>query len=373
VTILLADPRAAYLGHRHEIDEALRRVLEGGRYILGPEVEAFEAEFAAYVGRDEGVGVGSGTEALHLGLLACGVGSGDFVATVSHTATATAAAIGLAGATPLFVDVDPATFTMDPAALEAAVTGDAGRRIRAVVPVHLYGHPAAMGPIMEIARRYGLRVVEDCAQAHGAQLGGVRCGGWGDLAAFSFYPTKNLGALGDGGALVGDRGPASQARRLREYGWRERFVSDVPGMNTRLDELQAAVLRVKLAYLDAENAHRRELAALYRRGLPSSVTLPATAPGAEHVFHQFVVRSGARDALRRRLAEEGVQTGIHYPLPVHRQPAYAGSPTGPGGLGQTDRLCGEILSLPMHPYLPGSDVEEICRLVTTWSGGAGRA
>ena len=296
-TIPQTDPRANYLAHKDEIDAAIAAVLAGGRYILGEQVAAFEREFAAYLGAGstEGathaIGVGSGTDALHLALRACGIGPGDRVFTVSHTAVATVAAIELAGATPVLVDIDPATFTMDPNRLEEAVRRDEGgnssnvkrhssivTRHSAIIPVHLYGHPADMAAILEIARRYDLWVIEDCAQAHGATIDGQKTGTFGDIAAFSFYPTKNLGALGDGGAVVtSDPALAEQTRLLREYGWRERYVSAIPGLNSRLDELQAAILRVKLRYLDAENARRRALAAEYDRLLAdSSVRTPIT-------------------------------------------------------------------------------------------------
>lgn len=374
MTVLLADPGAGYAAHRQEIDEALRRVLDSGWYILGPEVVAFEAELAAYVGREAAVGVGSGTEALDLALRACGIGAGQLVATVSHTATATVAAIELAGATPLFVDVDPVTYTMDPDRLEAALAADVASAVRAVVPVHLYGQPADMPAILEVARRRHLVVIEDCAQAHGATIGSSRCGSWGNLAAFSFYPTKNLGALGDGGALLGDRDLVERARRLREYGWRQRFVSEEPGLNSRLDAVQAAILRVKLAHLDRENLRRQELAAAYARRLHDlPLRHPWVRPGTGHVFHLYVVRTPSRDPLRRHLHDLGVQTGVHYPVPVHLQPAYAGRPQGPGGLPVTERLRGEILSLPMHPYLTDGEVEEVCAALEGWSGWPDRA
>ncbi len=316
--------------------------------------------------------MGSGTDALHLALRACGIGPGDRVFTVSHTAVATVAAIELAGATPVLVDIDPATFTMDPNRLEEAVGADEGRRTKdeghvnrpsslvsvvrrrsAIIPVHLYGHPADMAAILEIARRYDLWVIEDCAQSHGATIDGQKTGTFGDIAAFSFYPTKNLGALGDGGAVVtSDPALAEQTRLLREYGWRERYVSAIPGLNSRLDELQAAILRVKLRYLDAENARRRALAAEYDRLLAdSSVRTPITRPDVSHVFHQYVIRSGRRDALQAYLRSQGIGTLIHYPAPVHAQPAYAGRISIGEGLPHTEAAAREILSLPMFPEL----------------------
>jgi dTDP-4-amino-4,6-dideoxygalactose transaminase len=366
-TILPADPRAGYLAHKDEIDRAVLGVLEGGRYVLGQEVAAFEREFAAAVGAAHAVGVGSGTDALHLALRACGVGPGDAVLTVSHTAVATVAAVELAGATPLLVDIDPATFTLDPNRLEDAVkaAGPGGLRPRAVVVVHLYGQPADLPAIVEVARRFGLFVVEDCAQSHGATLAGRTTGTWGDVAASSFYPTKNLGALGDGGAvLTGDDGLAERLRLLREYGWRERYVSEVPGLNSRLDEVQAAVLRVKLRHLAADNERRRLLARLYDAELEGAgLVLPRTRPGASAVYHQYVVRSPRRDALRAGLRERGVGTLVHYPVPVHLQPAYRGRVPLAGPLRHTERAAEEVLSLPMYPELDEADVRQVARHV----------
>jgi dTDP-4-amino-4,6-dideoxygalactose transaminase len=368
-----ADPKASYLAHKEEIDAAVCRVLEGGWYILGPEVAAFEQEFSAALGVAHTVGVGSGTEALHLALRSCGVGPGDAVFTVSHTAVATVAAIELAGATPVLVDIDPRTFTMDPNHLEetrreyggAAWTGLRARP-KAIVPVHLYGHPAEMPAILDIARRHDLRVIEDCAQAHGAALRGRKAGTWGDVAAFSFYPTKNLGALGDGGAVVTNVPElAEQARTLREYGWRERYVSELPGMNSRLDEVQAAVLRVKLRYLEPENARRRELAQVYQKLLSAtSLRLPQALGQTEHVFHLYVVRSQQRDPLKSYLQDLAISTAIHYPVPVHLQPAYQSRIVmGGSGLHETEQACREILSLPIYPQLSDEQVENVAERI----------
>ena len=350
--------------HRDELLAAVARVLDGGRYILGPEVEAFEREFGDYLGGARAAGVASGTDALQLALRALGIGPGDSVLTVSHTAVATVAAIEMAGATPVLVDVDEARMTMSPQSLEATIEAlKPAHQFRAVLPVHLYGQPADMASICEIARRYGLFVIEDCAQAHGASLDGTKAGTIGDIAAFSFYPTKNLGAFGDAGAIVtADAALATRARELREYGWRERYVSDTAGVNSRLDELQAALLRVLLPHLDADNARRREIASQYSRLLARGpFVLPEEAHGARHVYHQYVIRSGHRDALRAHAAERGVGTLIHYPVPVHLQPAYAGRvATDPHGLPVTERLCREILSLPMHPGLLDEEVSGVC-------------
>jgi dTDP-4-amino-4,6-dideoxygalactose transaminase len=356
-----SDPRAGYLAQRQEIDAAIARVLAGGRYILGEEVAQFERAFARYIGLAHGIGVASGTDALVLALRALGVGASDYVATVSHTAVATVAAIELAGARPLLIDIDPASCTMDVAELDRALATPPGR-IAAIVPVHLYGLPADLADLLPLARRYGVPVVEDCAQAHGAALDGKRAGSFGDLAAFSFYPTKNLAALGDGGMIVtDDRALAERARSLREYGWRARYVSDMPGLNSRLDELQAAILAVKLARLDADNARRAAIAAAYDRGLAGlGLTLPPRRAGASHVFHQYVIRSPRRDQLRAALGARGIGSAIHYPVPVHLQPAYRGRVAqGPSGLKESERAASEVLSLPVYPQLGDTAVERV--------------
>ncbi len=488
--LLCSNPHAQYLAHQVEIDAAIRRVLDKGWYILGGEVKAFEAEFAAWVGAAHAIGVGSGTEALHLAIRACGIGSGDEVITVSHTAVATVAAIEAAGATPVLVDIDPRHFTMDPARFEAAITA----RTKAVIPVHLYGQPADLGAILPIARRHALRVIEDCAQAHGAEIDlrpetldlgpgsgdlrpetldlrlrkekpqaqglgsevqglrskvyglesavqgprskvqGLRlcAGSLGDLACFSFYPTKNLGALGDGGAIVtSDPALAERCRLLREYGWAERYVSHIQGFNSRLDELQAAVLRVKLPHLDADNAKRVRIAAQYDAGLAGTrLVLPGagrpealdsrhwttdhglratdhglrtTDHGAEtsdhgpqtmdcglrttdhrspitdraspsasrcpHVYHLYVVRSERRDALQAHLKGQGIGALIHYPVPVHLQPAYRGRIPIGAGLPETERASREVLSLPMYPELTEDEVKTVIEAIRSFAAG----
>jgi len=355
------DPKAGYLAHKAEIDQAIARVLASGWYILGQEVAAFEREFAAYIGARHGVGVANGTDALVLGLKALGVGPGDMVATVSHTAVATVAAIELAGAQPLLIDIDADRFTMDPANLTAALDAHRGR-VKAVIPVHLYGQPADMAAIGDIARGHGARILEDCSQAHGAALDGRKVGLWGDLAAYSLYPTKNLGALGDGGVLTTDDDELNQRlRMLREYGWRERYISDVPGTNTRLDELQAAILRAKLVHLETENERRRQVAAAYDRALGNGpVQAPRRVPGAVHVYHQYVVKVAERDAFRQRLKERGIATALHYPLAVHRQPAYLDRvPLAPTGLPETERIMHTIVSLPMFGQMTDQQVERV--------------
>lgn len=366
--ILPADPKACFLAHRAEIEAAVREVLDGGSYILGPQVAAFEVEFARFLGGGHAVGVASGTDALVLALRAAGIGPGDQVFTVSHTAVATVAAIELAGAAPVLVDIEPHTFTLDAERLDAAVRRYGRGRRHAVVAVHLYGHPADLPAILDVARRRDLMVIEDCAQAHGAALGGRRVGTLGTIAAFSFYPTKNLGALGDGGAVVtADPALAERTCRLREYGWQTRYVSEIAGMNSRLDEIQAAILRVKLRHLDDENARRRRAAEIYTARLAASgLRLPEVRSDATHVWHQYVVRATQRDALRAALHGQGVGTLVHYPVPVHAQPAYRGRlPLDPAGLAHTEAAASEVLSLPMHGHLPEHDAERVASAILT--------
>lgn len=359
-------PIADYEAHRGEVDAAIARVLSSGHYILGPEVGAFEREFAAAIGTAHGIGVGNGADAIQLSLRALGIGAGDTVVTVSHTAVATVMAIELCGARPLLVDIDPRTFTIDPEKFEATLRANPG--CKAVVLVHLYGHPVAP-ECVTIARRHGLKVVEDCAQAHGAAAGGRTTGTWGDIAAFSFYPTKNLGAIGDGGAvLTDDVQLAASVRRLHQYGWEERYISKCAGHNSRLDELQAAILRVKLPALAAGNRRRAELAAIYTAGMAATgCTAPTVAPGATHVFHQYVIRVPRRDVRMAALRERGVPTAVHYPQAVHQQPAYRGRiQAGVGGLAETERAATEVLSLPLHPHLGDDAVREaLSALVAT--------
>lgn len=370
--VLPANPKANYRAHKQEIDEAIHRVLESGRYILGQEVAAFEREFARYIGARHAVGVGSGTDALSLALRVNGIGPGDSVITVSHTAVATVVAIEMTGARPVLVDIDPRTFTMDPECLERAIQREkdeqgpgAGGAVKAVVPVHLYGHPADMPAIVEIAERHSILVIEDCAQSHGASICGRKTGTWGQMGAFSFYPTKNLGALGDGGALVTDDDDlAERARLCRQYGWRTRYSSEVRGINSRLDELQAAILRVKIKYLDEENRRRRKLAGLYDTLLlPTSLVLPWRRGDAEHVFHQYVVRSKDRDNLKAHLKARSIETLIHYPLPIHLQRAYQTLGYRRGDLPTTEESARQILSLPLYPEMENSEVQAVAEAI----------
>ena len=359
------DPKASYIAHKTEIDAAIARVLNSGRYILGEEVEAFEKEFAAYIGVDYASGVGNGTDALELSLRACDVGPGDLVFTVSHTAVATVAAIELVGARPVFVDIDPTTFTMAPDSLDTALANKSAGIPKAIIPVHLYGHPVDMPHIMAIARQHGLYVIEDCAQSHGAALAGRKTGTWGDIAAFSFYPTKNLGALGDGGMIVtGSTDLAHKVRLLREYGWRNRNMSDIPGANSRLDEIQAAILRVKLRYLEEDTSRRIQLAQIYHACLNHvGLILPFVASDCRHVYHLFVVRSVERDRLRTVLEKKGIGTLIHYPVPVHLQTAYNGRVKVHGSLAESERAAREVLSLPLYPELTEAKVHNICSVI----------
>jgi dTDP-4-amino-4,6-dideoxygalactose transaminase len=354
------NPGAFFEQHRSEVTSAMASVLDSGRYILGREVEAFEHEFARQFGYRAAVGVGNGTDAITLALRALGVGKGDRVATVSHTAVATVAAIEIAGAVPVFVDIAPHTYTMEPASLSRTL--EARGPVKAVIAVHLYGNPADIPAILEIAHKFGARVIEDCAQAHGAKFQDRFVGSWGDAATFSFYPTKNLGAIGDGGMLVApDSECIRRARALREYGWQRRYVSEVPGINSRLDELQAAILRVRLQYLDSGNRRRQEIASAYNARLADTgLVHPAKSSGATHVYHQYVVRHADRDRFRVGLQQKEIGTNIHYPVPVHLQPAYAGRcDADPSGLGVTESIAAHIVSLPMYPELSDAMVTQV--------------
>lgn len=345
---------------RPRLDAAYARVLDSGHLVLGHELESFEREFAEYCGAAHCVGVANGLDALFITLKAMGIGPGDEVIVPSNTFIATWLAVSYAGATPVPVEPNERTRNLDPLRLEAAVTP----RTRAVIPVHLYGLPADMDPIMDIAQRHGLQVLEDAAQAHGARYRGRRIGSLGHAAAFSFYPGKNLGALGDGGAVVtNDAALAEQLRVLRNYGSRTKYHNEVKGFNSRLDELQAAMLREKLKVLDAWNERRRDSAAEYLHALQGSgLDLPHVPADCEPVWHLFVVRHPQRDTLRERLAADGVGVMIHYPIPPHLQPAYAELGLRRGDLPVAERLHDEVLSLPMHPHL---DSAQRARVVAT--------
>ena len=350
-----------YLTIKDELDAAVQRVLDTSFFVLGQELTAFEAAWADYLGVARAVGVGSGTEAIHLALRALDIGPGDEVLTVSHTAVATTVAISSTGATPVFVDIDPHTYMMDCTNLERRITPHS----KAIVPVHLYGHPADMGRILPLAEHHGLVVVEDAAQAHGAAYRGHRCGTLGAAGAFSFYPTKNLGAYGDGGAVVtNDVALAERLMLLRNYGWSERYYSAIKGYNSRLDELQAAILGAKLPHLDSWNARRRRLAALYTAALAgdagaSAIQVPTEAAGSAHAYHLYVVRVPERDRVQAGLRERGIATQVHYPVPVHLQEAYRDLGYTPGNLPHTEQAAAEILSLPLYPELTNDDVRYV--------------
>ena len=344
------DLRAQYASIRPEVDAAVARVLESGRFTLGPEVSAFEREFAAFCGAGHGIAVSSGTSALHLALLAAGAGPGDEVITVPFTFIATVAAIRYTGATPVFVDIDPRTRTIDVARVEEAMTA----RTRAVIPVHLFGHPADIDPLLALARRRGVTVIEDAAQAHGAEYRGRRVGGLGDLGCFSFYPTKNLGAYGEGGMVVtSDEQHARAVRALRSWGGDDRRSPPAAGFNYRMEALQGAVLRVKLGHLPAWTEARRRIAAAYDRALaPTGVAVPAAGPDVRPVYHCYAVETPRRDALRRALEAEGIGTGLHYPAPVHLQACCADLGGRAGDHPHAEAAAARILSLPIYPELP---------------------
>ena len=342
---------------REEINTAIQSVLASNAFVLSGEVSAFEEEFAEYCGVKHCVGTGSGLDALTLMMRALDIGAGDEVILPANTFIATALAVTQTGATPVLIDHDPETYNIDPRRIPAAIT----RRTRAIIPVHLYGQPADMDKIQIIADEHGLPVLEDACQAHGARYKGRRCGSLGTAAAFSFYPGKNLGACGDGGAMVTDDDEiADGVRRLCNYGSIVKYHHEVPGTNSRLDSIQAAILRVKLRHLDRWNEQRRHAADLYLSKLADlPVIPPLLAEAREHVYHLFVIRGAHRDRLLNYLAERDVTAGIHYPIPIHRQPAYEGKCIVSGALTCTESLCGELLSLPMHPHLAGEDVETV--------------
>jgi len=360
------DLKRQYKRIEDEVLSTQKKVLEKGRFILGEEVSAFEEEFARYCGVGYGVGVGSGTEALFLALMAAGIGNGDEVITVSHTFIASALAISMTGAQPLFVDIDPDIYTMDPNALEDLVkkrkSKDCRRgRVKAVLPVHLYGHPAEMDSIVDIADRHNLMIIEDACQAHGALYRGKKVGSFGLLSCFSFYPTKNLGGYGDGGiVLTDDKNLCKKLRLLRCYGEKKKYEHILKGGNSRLDEIQAAVLRVKLKYLQQWNEERRERALYYRRLLENTeLVCPTEKEHCWHVYHLFVIRTKQRASLAGFLRKRGIETLVHYPLPVHLQKAYKELGYGKGDLPVTERYSREILSLPFFPELTDEEIREV--------------
>jgi dTDP-4-amino-4,6-dideoxygalactose transaminase len=338
---------------QQEISEAVERVCDSGWFVLGDEVAAFEREFSRYVGAKYGIGVNSGSDALFLALKALGIDENSEVITVSHTFVSTVDSVVRCGAKPVFVDVEPDTYCIDTAKIEEKIT----ERTKAILPVHLYGHPAHVDQVLEIAKQYSLAVVEDACQAHGAEYNRKKVGSLGDAGCFSFYPVKNIGAYGDGGMVTtNDRSLAERVRALRNYGQSEKYHHDLIGINSRLDELQAAVLRVKLPRLDEWNQKRRRIAQLYKEILEQTdVVLPTERTYANHVYHLFVIRLAARDNCQRFLRKSGIQTQIHYPIPVHKQKAYAAF-EDVKDLSVAQTICGEILSLPLYPSLTDEEV-----------------
>jgi dTDP-4-amino-4,6-dideoxygalactose transaminase len=361
VKVPYLDLKAQYQSIKPEIDAAIARVLESCQFVLGPEVAGFEQDFAAYCGAAECIALNSGTSALHLALLAAGVGPGDEVITVPFTFVASVAAVTYTGARPVLVDIDPRSFTMDPAAVEAAITP----RTKAILPVHLYGQSADMDPIMEIARRHGLVVIEDAAQAHGAKYKTRPVGSIGDMACFSFYPGKNLGAYGEGGAVTTSNPEyARTIRMLRDWGQDRKYHHLLRGFNYRMEGFQGAILRVKLRYLERWTDARRKVVNLYNELLANSgVETPTEMPWGRHVYHVYTLRADDRDGLQASLLAEGIQTGIHYPVPAHLQPAYADLGYGRGAFPRAETAAEQVLSLPLYPELSSQAVAEVAGAV----------
>lgn len=362
--IPISDLKRQYQSIKLEIDDAIKRVFSDSWFILGKQVEEFETEFAAYNGSKYAVAVGSGTEALHLALAACGIGNGDEVITVPNTAVFTVSAISFAGAKPVFVDIDGENYLMDTGKLVKAIT----KRTRAIIPVHLYGQCANMPEIMRIAKIHKLKVVEDACQAHGASFKNKKSGSFGDLGAFSFYPSKNLGCYGDGGMIVTDDPKmAEKLKMLRNGGQNKRYYHEIKGYNSRLDEIQAAVLRVKLKYLDKWNDERRSKAELYNKLIINKkITLPSETAGARHVYHLYVIRAAGRDKLQEYLKGKGIQTLIHYPIPVHRQKAYSDLKLKKGSFKTAESAAGQILSLPMFPEITESEIRAVSEAINNY-------
>jgi dTDP-4-amino-4,6-dideoxygalactose transaminase len=351
------DLKAQYKSIKREIDAALASVLDSCQFVLGAEVSEFEQEFAAYCGAADCIALNSGTSALHLALLAAGVGPADEVITVPFTFVASVAAIIYTGARPVLVDIDPRCLTMDPAAIEAVIT----RRTKAILPVHLYGHPADMDPIMEVAQRHGLVVIEDAAQAHGAKYKGCPAGSIGDIGCFSFYPTKNLGAYGEGGAITTNNPEyARKVRMLRDWGQERKYHHVLPGYNYRMEGFQGAILRVKLRHLEKWTEARRAIARTYNQLLVDcGVERPTEMPWARHVYHVYTLRTVDRDGLQTALHAGGIQTAVHYAEPVHLQPAYANLGYSRGSFPQSERAAKEVLSLPLYPEMTGNQIQMV--------------
>jgi dTDP-4-amino-4,6-dideoxygalactose transaminase len=363
--VSFVDFNAQYQDLLEEIQAALDRVVESKRFVMGEDVRLFEEEFASYCGTDYAIGVGSGTEALFLALKACDVGPGDEVITVSHTFIATATAISLTGATPVFVDIDPDTYTLD----VNAVTNGISPKTKAVVPVHLYGQCANMEPLLSLAETHDLYLIEDAAQAHGAVYQGRKAGSMGDLGCFSFYPSKNLGAFGEAGAVItNNKQAAEQLRRLRNHGQEQKYHHVQEGFNSRLDALQAAVLRINLRHLDQWNAARRRAAAWYDDALGQLVQTPSVHTANQHIYHLYVILSEERDSLHRYLKERGIGTSFHYPIPVHQQKVYSSGKLNSRQtpLPVTEQVAAEVISLPMHPNLNKDEVHYVSQTIRAW-------
>ena len=359
--IPIIDLKSQYASIEEEIQRAIAKVLQSSQFILGEEVQKFEEEFSSYVGGKYGVAVNSGTSALHLALLSAGIGPGDEVITVPSTFVATAAAIVYAGARPVFVDVDPQTLTLDPSLLESAINP----KTKAILPVHLYGHPADMKPILEIATEHDLIVIEDTAQAHGAEYQGKRVGSLGTYGCFSFYPSKNLGAYGEAGMVVtNDSDAATRLRMLRDWGQSKKYHHNILGFNYRMDGIQGAVLRVKLKHLEDWTKARRNNAALYQELLSGSdLILPVEIAGNRHVYYVYALRSIARDALQKHLLDQGIQTGIHYPHPVHLEEAFQDLGYSVGDFPVAEQAANQLLSLPMYPELQPAQIEAVAEAI----------
>lgn len=359
--VQFVDLRAQHDSIRKELFDTITQIIDTSSFIMGQAIKDFEPKFSEFCGCKYTIGVSSGTSALHLALWALGVGPGDEVITIPHTFIATAEAISLRGAKPVFVDIDLDSFTMDVSKLEAAITP----KTKAVIPVHLYGHPTDMDPLLEIAEKHDLKVIEDCAQSHGAEYKGKRVGTMGDAGCFSFFPGKNMGAMGDAGAVTtNDDALATKVNKLRNHGRLGKYEHEMVGYNERMDTLQAAILNVKLPHLNDWNTARREHAAQYCTGLAGAdLVLPSVKPGCQHVYHLFVIKHPKRDVLQKFLKEKGIATGVHYPLPLHLQPAYADLKYQEGDFPATERAAKEILSLPMYPEMTSAMVEEVAAAV----------
>lgn len=355
--IPVSNPKARFIDRKNEFMKAFELVIEKGFYILGEEVSSFEKEFAAYIGTKYCVGVGNGTDAISIALRGLGVKPGEEVITVSHSAVATVAAIEMIGAVPVFADIEPDTRCIDPNKIEVLISS----KTKVIIPVHIYGQPARIKEIILIAHRHGIKVLEDCAQAHGAKVDGENVGSFGDAAAFSFYPTKNLGAVGDGGAIVTNSAEVyDKVLAVRQYGWHKRYISDFPGINSRLDELQAAFLRIKLKELEKDNTRRNEIANRYSSAFKElNIKIPQIIPGTHNVYHLYVVELENREKLANYLAENNIGTALHYPLAIHQQPAYLGRIRGESNLNITENLYEKILTLPMFPELNDQEVKYV--------------